>query len=199
VSAVPVVGTAFFLHQKVSHMKKRLYRLKPGFGSHRCGDGHIIDQKNPVYETETNLAVMFPQRFEDITGMETYTEHPFGILVTEVFALAHELPECKVFKKGRRYRVVVQGKALDTAKLTSEDEVNAVLKKELKMIRAGEKLDEDDVEEEDEDDTEESETVDDESSEDESSEDESDDEESEEDDDAIVKAPKPKAKKPKAK
>jgi hypothetical protein len=168
-------------------MSERTYRLKPGFGTHHCKNGRIVSKDKPIVTTDVNLAKMYPDRFEDITGMEFATEHPYGVEVTEDFAIASELPHCLVWKKGRRYRIVIKGKLLDVPKLLTEADVNKAIKTELKSVRDGEKADDEDDEEEDDEDDEV--VVDEEPAE-------------EEDDEDVVKPPakttKPaKAKKPK--
>lgn len=166
----------------------RTYRLRKGFGKHVCKDGHVITQANPIYQTESNLAKAFPNRFEDITGMEMPEDHPWGVVVSKSFALSGEITGCVIWKKGRRYRIVVNGKPLDTGRLSTEDEVDDALKAELKAIRAGQKEDdEDDEEPDDEDDTVPPD------------EDADDEDEDDSDDDAMVKPPKAKAKASKGK
>lgn len=116
------------------------YRLKKGYGSHVCSDGHEITQENPVYETEDRLSEKIPDKFDMITGHTVVESHPFGTVVTGSFALASEIPQCVVWKNGRRYRITINGNLQDTDpnRITSEEDVDANLKKIVRSIERAE-------------------------------------------------------------
>lgn len=119
------------------------YRLKKGYGSHVCKDGHVIDKRNPIYTCEENLAKMVPDKFELVSDDLSSEDNPYGILVTADFPLAETIPSCLVWKKGRRYRIVYENKLIDTGRLVNEDEVNDELRKLVKKVDQGEIEDED--------------------------------------------------------
>lgn len=128
------------------------YRLRKGCGRHSCANGHVITQDNPIYETDEPLQKMFADKFEVVSGHTDAEGHAFGTVVTEDFPLAETIPQCVVWKKGRRYRITVDGTAVatDPTRLSNEDEVNLQLKRLLKSIHHGEVEDDEPLEEEEE-------------------------------------------------
>ena len=127
------------------------YRLKKRCGAHVCRDGHEINQEDPIYKTEEPLDEKWPDKFEKVHGKTEVEDHPFGSIITVDFPLAETIPQCVVWKKGRRYRITREGNLVktDPPRMVNEDEVNLQLKKLLKSIAFGEADDDEELEEED--------------------------------------------------
>lgn len=160
------------------------YRIRHGYGPHTVG--RTTYYAGQCFESDKDLVSSNPKKFELVTASGVAVQQSvWGTEVTPEFPHAASVAGLRVFLKGRRYRLTLNGALLETEpnRMHNQDQVNENIDLIIKKRKGEVELDNSEVEDEEEDDT------------DSDTEAESESEsEAEGEDDAIVGKPKKKGK-----